>query len=623
MRTGTDRSRPGLFRRGVALLALALLAGFAVPAFQMPASAAPGDVDAGIVMVTPPPDGPLVVGRPFRFVVAHSYEPEGVEGWLVETTITYVVPDEFRVDRAAAEGNPDYYCEIDGQTVTCDWSAYWSTSNRVELVLTPLSLGDDMESVLSHFDGLPGTGPGPHPEPGLLHPGRRRDRRRPRRLDVRPETSSVGEPVFFTTFAYSAGAETGPVPEAIDASFLQEVPSGITIDDVAISRNGYDEWDNQLLPTGSCSVAGQTVTCSGMDLDSGGQYIVVEGTPTVAGTFTSTATASPNGISQTEVSPDPTTNVATGTTEVTGAEVPSAVSGLVTDAGSAPFAGVDVWAYLPTDGFVPPEGARTITGADGRFTFPDLAPGTYALRYGPPPASGYGPQWNGGATTRGGATPVVVDGSGAPIELDEQLTSQVGSITGTVRGPGGIPAAGVTVQAFLPGVFFFPGATAVTPSDGTYTLSGLGQASYEVVFRPSVGSPLRSEWFDGSTSRSGATPVAVSESTASVADADLVSSGSLSGTVTGPTGAPLGGVRVVLFGPTDTWAGSYEAVTASDGTYLLPALAPASYRVRFVPPSSSGLAAQWYGNTPDRGASPLVAVTGGGGATGIDATWAP
>lgn len=873
MRTTTDRRPSSAFRRAVALSALALLATLLAPALQSPAAAAPGDVDAGIVMVTPPPEGPLVVGRPFAFVVAHGYTPDEVEGSLVETTITYVVPDEFRVDGAEAVGNPDYYCEVDGQTVTCTWLAFGSVSNQVRFRLTPVALGDDVESTLSISANFPDPDPDPTPNEvsftrdivgSTVDLGAY--------LYASPDDAQVGDPVGFQTFVYTGSS--GQVNQAIDATLVQQVPTGITIDDVEIIRPGFDERGNPLQPSGSCATSGQTVTCSGMDLTSDGQFIVVDGTATATGTFSSTASVSTNGTSQTEVSPDPTPNTTSATLEVDGtvlpsdvsgavtdatgaavvgatvaafgeadsttptasatttaggaytlaalppgtyrlrltppvgsplsvqwsgarttragatttvvsgagdaitgvdqvlvdtdpthvdlradvftapesplavdepvtiyyaltnaarqvdgssvaaaqdivavAEVPagfsissatvadpnrpgepvpgscstvgqtvtctgldaevggyrwvvveatpsatgsgllaelslsstsqdevvvdpnrntwsiplrvsdgtdpSTVTGLVTDAGANPVAGVDVWAYLPSDGFVPPAGARTSTDANGRFSFPALAPGSYALRYGPPSGSGYAAQWSGGSSGRGGATPVVVDGFGAPVDVSEQLAFPVGSVSGTVRGPGAAPVAGVAVLAFQPGVFFFPAASTVTAADGSYTLSGLGQGSYEVAFRPAGGSGLGWEWFDDSPSRGAATPVEVFDSAVAVADADLVATGSMAGTVTGATGSPLAGTRVVLFAPSDTWAGSYEVVTAADGTYALPALPADTYRVRFVPPASSGLVPQWFDGVTLRAAATPVVVAGGGGASGIDATWVP
>ncbi|MCB1018265.1 MAG: carboxypeptidase regulatory-like domain-containing protein, partial [Acidimicrobiales bacterium] len=84
--------------------------------------------------------------------------------------------------------------------------------------------------------------------------------------------------------------------------------------------------------------------------------------------------------------------------------------------------------------------------------------------------------------------------------------------------------------------------------------------------------------------------------------------GSLSGTVTDDaTAAPVPGAWAVAIGP-DGIAGA--TVTAGDGTYTLPHLAPGTYRATFADPAGGRLQ-EYYDDQPDYdGASPLPVTVG-------------
>jgi hypothetical protein len=72
----------------------------------------------------------------------------------------------------------------------------------------------------------------------------------------------------------------------------------------------------------------------------------------------------------------------------------------------------------------------------------------------------------------------------------------------------------------------------------------------------------------------------------------------ISGTVTDPTGAPVGGAWVLAYRTTDGFIPTGFTTTAVDGTYTLADLPPGSYRLVVVPPASAGLALAWLGGSP-------------------------
>ena len=115
------------------------------------------------------------------------------------------------------------------------------------------------------------------------------------------------------------------------------------------------------------------------------------------------------------------------------------------------------------------------------------------------------------------------------------------SISGTVTLPAGAPPEwmdAVSVSANSMSDTEFGGPVGVDRSTGQYTINGLAAGSYRVSFAGG-GSGLISEYFDGTTDRAKAVPVATSEaSPATGIDASLDAGATISGTVTLPAGAP-------------------------------------------------------------------------------------
>jgi poly(3-hydroxybutyrate) depolymerase len=100
---------------------------------------------------------------------------------------------------------------------------------------------------------------------------------------------------------------------------------------------------------------------------------------------------------------------------------------------------------------------------------------------------------------------------------------------------------------------------------------------------------------------------------------DTAATGSIRGTVTGPTGAPVVGALVGAYRPTDVWLPTAYATTDGSGSYVIEDVPAADdYAVVFVPPGDSGLTPEWYDAT-SREARTAVAVTAAGVAPGVDA----
>ncbi len=205
------------------------------------------------------------------------------------------------------------------------------------------------------------------------------------------------------------------------------------------------------------------------------------------------------------------------------------------------------------------------------------------------------------------------------LERGQQLSGLVvrqtwsGGLRGVVTDATARPLAGVHVTAV--NMRESGEREAVTGPDGAYELSA-PPGSYNVEFRSdSTGPVFAMSYYPGTVELTGARPVTVPPD-GWVADIDvaLIAYGAIAGSVTGPTGAPVPGVRVTA----ETAATVTQAVTAADGSYRIDVL-PGSYLVGFSPPSGTGLWAQFYGGGPSSPAAQAVAVRDGATTRGVDA----
>jgi len=197
---------------------------------------------------------------------------------------------------------------------------------------------------------------------------------------------------------------------------------------------------------------------------------------------------------------------------------------------------------------------------------------------------------------------------------------------GTVRGPAGEPLAGAQVWAYAPSDTWIGSVRTVTDPQGLYEFEELELGvPYRILFRHPSGSTFVSQWFNQALTRQLATVVTLSAGAFVQANAQLGEGSSILGSVSDTSGNPVAGVAVWAFGPGDTWVGSHVASTGADGTYLISNVDPGrEYQVRFVPPAGSGLAIEWWDDTPNRGSAGFfIVVSPEEPTTGIDAVLEP
>ena len=154
-----------------------------------------------------------------------------------------------------------------------------------------------------------------------------------------------------------------------------------------------------------------------------------------------------------------------------------------------------------------------ITGLDGTYRATGLAAGTYQVFFGDPQClvgpSGLAPQWYDNESTQGSATGVPVTVGATTPSIDATLQPD-GQITGTVStGPSASPLAGICVTAIPQASGSLP-VVAVTGTTGGYTLADLLPGDYTVRFSSGCGTTgYATQWYDGVTSQTLATPVPV------------------------------------------------------------------------------------------------------------------
>ena len=283
---------------------------------------------------------------------------------------------------------------------------------------------------------------------------------------------------------------------------------------------------------------------------------------------------------------------------------PGSISGLVTDPTGLPVQGVVVRASGTAY-------RDAVTGADGSYQIADLDPGTYQVSFDPPGGSGLVQEWFDGVFTSYEASAIVVNPNDDVTGIDAQLVGG-GDISGTVTDDLGSPVGGVYVYAQSALAY----RSTQTAADGTYTFADLPGSGYRLSFSPPSGAGLLFEYFDGTRNYNSATLLDVVAGSSFVADASLDRSGSVTGVVTDPTGAPIEGAFVDVSpgaeGP------SWFAMTDASGSYTVAGVYPGSVVVRVTVDAESDLANEYYDDAYDPATAAALVVESGGSLTGID-----
>ena len=263
------------------------------------------------------------------------------------------------------------------------------------------------------------------------------------------------------------------------------------------------------------------------------------------------------------------------------------------------------------------------TAPDGTYTITQLPPVSVAIQFhdcngGSP----YIDQWYDNQPSFQQATMISLAAGDDRQAVDAQLASGI-SVSGTVTDAGGNPIPGINVNVNPTGSG--PNAGAQTDSNGNYTTNALPPGDYRVQFSANNPNPAwATQYWNDKPSWNSAdtlTLTAGDAPTRAGIDATLAAAATISGTVTGPNGAPVQGecVNAIVNGP-NGYDGIGNTNTAADGTYSIQGLPADSYLVYFQDCNNVGpFQDQWWNDQPDPSSANAVTVGAGTTTAGIDA----
>ncbi|MGZ8763485.1 MAG: carboxypeptidase regulatory-like domain-containing protein, partial [Acidimicrobiia bacterium] len=296
-----------------------------------------------------------------------------------------------------------------------------------------------------------------------------------------------------------------------------------------------------------------------------------------------------------------------------------AVRGTVTDGNGAPLPNVSV----NVNPAGPGQAAHAQSAVDGTYTTGVLPAGSYRVQFWSPDPHWVREYWN-DRPTWGTADTLVLAASAGPVHggIDAQLTAAA-TVEGTVTGTGGVPLAGICVDANVPngGGGWDGVGTAQTAGDGTYSMGGLPGIEVRVRFHECGGGPSIEQWYNAQTDFQSATPIALTPGAVEQGvDAQLSAGVSVSGTVTDGNGTPIQFVNVVVQ-PTDFGPGA-ATQTDAGGNYTTSGLPPGDYRVQFQ--STGAFAGEYWNDKVSQNDADILTISVGDGPVhgGIDATLA-
>ncbi|MDL9979026.1 MSCRAMM family protein [Microbacterium sp. ASV49] len=187
------------------------------------------------------------------------------------------------------------------------------------------------------------------------------------------------------------------------------------------------------------------------------------------------------------------------------------ISGTVTDASGSPIPNAQVAVFDSTNLMV--EG--TWTGADGSFAARGLSADSYRLEFTGQMNDGSTlVEWWKNAATLSAATPITVKRGQSVGGFNIDLSPTGGavpetgsaSLSGVVTDGLGHPLSGATVIAESAAM----GDITMTDANGAWSIPGLVAGTYRVSFSATVGGSQVMQWWNGASSRTTATPIALS-----------------------------------------------------------------------------------------------------------------
>lgn len=301
----------------------------------------------------------------------------------------------------------------------------------------------------------------------------------------------------------------------------------------------------------------------------------------------------------------------------------SSVSGTVTVSGGSSLAEVEI--ILKVISY--PTGSRTKASVSTHATAP--APdGRYVFTVSRPAGAFYLLEFRGGGGNA--VVPVSYRGALKATVVQDAALEPGGVLTGTVKVPAGVDAAGITVHTGnAAGTGTGAGITqqsagqsATVNPDGSFRITGLGSGSYTLEF---TGTTVPRSYAPGTGNPAEAAAVYVAAGgQATAPETTLVNGVFIEGHVNLPAGWSMGEVRISAHGP-DGEATGDETRPGGTGNYRLGPLWPGAYKVSFqgLGTDAGGvnkpLGRLWFPGTPSLAAAGQLTLAAGQLQGGVDA----
>ncbi|MDQ1355380.1 MAG: hypothetical protein QG657_5690, partial [Acidobacteriota bacterium] len=284
------------------------------------------------------------------------------------------------------------------------------------------------------------------------------------------------------------------------------------------------------------------------------------------------------------------------------------ISGVVTGTGGTPLENIRVEARISA--YV--VSGSAYTDSSGQYALQGLPSGTYRI-YFYNSGQNYFNEWYNNKTTFETADPLNITAGQTIANIDAQL-AQGGAISGTITDSSGNPIDLAGVSIYDMNNQYIAGAGA--NSSGYYLTTTLPAGNYKILFIPPYGGVYLSQWYNNKATFADANAIPVTEGqTTPGVDAQLLTGGSVTGTVTDISDNPIQNVNVNLY----LTSGSYKtAVTNAEGKYEIVGIATGNYKVYFNA-ASTGYCSEWYIDKTTYDTADPVGVTAGQTTAEIDA----
>lgn len=278
------------------------------------------------------------------------------------------------------------------------------------------------------------------------------------------------------------------------------------------------------------------------------------------------------------------------------------IEGTVTREGSTtPLPNIVVTAYRVIAPGLFQYAFATTTGQFGTYSVGGLAAGTYWVTFDDP--SGYHlPETYSNGTGLDTGTDIAVAAALPTTGIDAALIAG-GRISGTVTNAvtqSALQGIGIYLYRY-DGVAWQYQSYAETDSAGDYTSPPVPTGQYRVEFYDNSQSAYRGEYYNNTFNSEDATPVTVqalqTTEPINAALSPIDQSNTIAGTITNGTSAPLAGIHAQVF-LLNVVSGRYEfraeAISDSNGDYLIENLPTGLFKVRFIDRNNGAYAQQFF-----------------------------